>query len=478
MTESEGLRRQRALTAAGGRRDRAKDPIPAPPPQPEDGLAAPARYWAATAIWLAMAMATIDSTIANIALPTIARDVGATADASIWVVNAYQVGITMVLLPVAMLGEIIGYRRVYMVGLGLFAAASAGCVLAHGLAGLAAFRFLQGLGAACVMAINGALLRLTYPKAALGQGIGYSVLVVAITSAAGPSVAAAILAVASWRWLFAINIPIGLLSLAIGHCFLPPPRGTGARFDVRAAVLNALAFGALFLASSDVAHGTASPRTALEALVGAAASALLIRRSLGQKTPLVPLDLMRIPILRLSYATSACSFAAMIIAGVSLPFILQERFGFSRVQTGLLMTPLPLGIAVASIAGGRLPARLHAGLIGGIGLGTLGLGLLLLTAQASAAPVFFIPALTLCGVGFGLFQTPNNRTMLSQAPHERSGAAGGMLATSRLVGQMAGALLVALLFRMVGPAETAPLMLAAGLAFIAAAVSFTRITAR
>ena len=444
-----------------------------------DGLAAPRRYWSAAAIWLALAMAVLDSSIANLALPTIARELGASAASSIWVVNAYQIAITMVLLPAAALAEIIGYRRVYLFGLALFAVASLACGLAESLTGLAVARFAQGLGAACVMAINGALVRFTYPRAQLGRGIGYNALVVAVSAAAGPSVAAGMLAVASWRWLFVVNVPLAVLSLVIAALALPATPLAEKRFDYRSALLNALAFAALFLTCSDLAHGTESFRTAVEFAVGVIAGVLVIRRARGDDAPLIPIDLIRVPMLRLSYLTSSCSFAAQMVALVALPFYLQGRFGLDHVATGLLITPMPIGTALAAPISGRLVERISAGLLGGVGLALLASGMLLTALLPHGVPVALIGLpLFLAGIGFGLFQTPNNRTMLGLAPPRRSGAAAGMLATARLIGQTAGAVLIALTFRVAGSASTMPLILSAGLASLASLLSLGRLRCR
>jgi DHA2 family multidrug resistance protein-like MFS transporter len=472
--------RQWAGRAARGNTDvtttLARNPASMTTPPEADGLPTPRRYWSAIAIWLALAMAVLDSSIANVALPTIAHDLGASPAASIWVVNAYQIAITMLLLPIASLAEIAGYRRMYSGGLALFVLASLACTFATGLGTLAAARFVQGFGAAAVMAINGALVRFTYPRAMLGRGIGYNALVVAISSAAGPSMAAAILALGSWRWLFAVNVPLGLLSLAIGYRALPRVAGVAKRFDLPSALLNALAFAALFLAAEDLAHGRPGPRLPAECAVALAAGWALVRRARPQAAPLIPLDLLRVPVLRLSYATSACSFAAQMAALVALPFYLQSRFGFDHVDTGLLITPWPLGVAMAAPLAGRLVERVPAGLLGGIGLGLMMLALGLLAAiPAQAAVPALVGAMALCGIGFGLFQTPNNRTMLGLAPHGRSGAAAGMLATARLVGQTAGAVLVGLLFRLQGTASSAPLLLGAALALVAALTSLMRL---
>ena len=443
-----------------------------------DGLPHPRRGWSAVAIWLALLLSVLDATIANVALPTIAGDLGTTPDRSIWVVNAYQIAITMMLLPLASLGDIIGFRRVYLAGIALFVISSLSCTLAGGLTELALSRFVQGLGAAAIMAVSGALVRLTYPKAVLGRGIGYNVLVLAVGSATGPSVAAAILSVGSWRWLFAINLPVGIATLAIGFRALPEAALVARRFDWRSALLNAAAFAMLFLGASGLVHGDAPLLPIAELIVGVATFFALQRISRNDPTPLLPIDLLGIRTLRLSYATSACSFAAQMIAFVALPFYLLARFPVSHATVGLLLTPWPLGAAIFAPLAGRLVERVSAGVLGFVGLVVTAAGLLLL---AMVPPVggygVIIAATALCGAGFGFFQAPNNRTMLDAAPVPRSGAAAGMLAVSRLTGQTFGALAVALLFRLVSPASPAPLLLGAGLAGFASLFSLSR-TAR
>jgi len=444
-----------------------------------DGLPVPRRYWAAVSIWLSMGLAVLDGAIANVALPTIAHDLGASPAASIWVINAYQIAITMLLLPVAALGEILGYRRVYGFGLAIFVAASLACTFAESLTSLAVARFIQGFGAAGVMAINGALVRFTFPRSMLGRGISYNALVVAIASAAGPSIAAAVLALGSWRWLFAVNVPIGLLALVLGQRCLPAVAGTKGRFGFVSSILNAVMFGAGFLAASDASHGRYGTTMALEVAAALAAGILLVRRVRHQKDPLIPLDLLRIPILRLSYLTSVCAFAAQMIGLVALPFYLQGRFGLDHVMTGLLITPWPLAVAVAAPLSGRLMERISPATLGGIGMAIMAAGfggILLLPAGLPAT--WLIPGMVACGAGFGLFQTPNNQIMLSTGPSSRSGAAAGMLAIARLVGQTVGAVMVAQLFRVSGPTAKATFMAGAVFSTVAVVVSLRRLSSR
>lgn len=440
-----------------------------------DGLPQPRRNWSSIAIWLGLLLSVLDQTIANVALPTIARSLGTTPEGSIWVVNAYQIAITMMLLPLAALGDIVGFKRVYLAGMVLFVIASLSCTLARDLTELAVSRFVQGLGAAAIMAVNGALVRATYPKAILGRGIGYNVLVLAAGSAAGPSVAAAVMSAASWRWLFAINLPIGAIAIFIGLRALPVGKRVAHRFDRLTAVLSALGFALLFLGASGLVHADSLPISLAELLAGGAIFFFLVRRARTDPAPLLPIDLLRVRTLRLSYMTSACSFAAQMIAFVALPFFLLSRLPISHEAVGLLMTPWPLGAAVFAPISGRLVEKVPAGTLGFLGLLATSAGLLimaLLPHGGSFAVV--IAAMALCGAGFGFFQAPNNRTMLDAAPLARSGAGAGMLAIARLTGQTLGALAVALLFRLVSPESAAPLLLGAGLAAFASLTSLNR----
>src|ERR1700675_5025870 len=222
-----------------------------------DGLPQPQRYWAILTIALGLIMAVMDGAIANVALPAIARDLNASPAFSIWIVNGYQLAITISLLPLASLGEIIGYRRVYLAGLLLFTLASLSCALAHTLLLLTLARIIQGFGAAGIMAVNMALVRYIYPRHLLGRGIGINAMVVAVSAAIGPTVAAAILAVGTWPYLFAVNIPIGLAALALGWRCLPHTMPASHAFDWQSAVLSAITFGLGIAAIDSAGHGEA-----------------------------------------------------------------------------------------------------------------------------------------------------------------------------------------------------------------------------
>ena len=448
-------------------------------PEP-DGLPMPQRGWAILTVALAITLAVLDSAIANVALPTIARDLRASPAASIWVVNAYQLVITISLLPLASLGEIFGYRRVYQVGLAVFTVASAACSLSDSLLTLTLARVIQGFGAAGIMSVNTALVRFIYPRASLGRGIGINALVVAIAAATGPTIAAAILAVAPWPFLFLVNVPIGAVAFVIAARSLPRTPRSPHRFDLRSAALNAVALGLLITAIDGLGHQEAGTSVALEFAAAFAAGTLLVRRQLALPNPLLPVDLLRIPMFSLSLATSVASFAAQMLAFVSLPFCLQDVLGRSQVATGLLLTPWPATIAVVAPIAGRLADRYSAGILGGIGLAVLAAGLALLaTLGAHPGDVAIGWRTALCGAGFGLFQAPNNRAIISAAPRSRTGGASGMLGTARLLGQTTGTAVVALIFGLAPRSGTVlALIVAACCGAIAAAVSLLRLSRR
>lgn len=447
---------------------------------PQDGLPLPQRYGAIITIALGIMMAVLDGAIANVALPTIARDLSASPAESIWIVNAYQIAIVISLLSLSFLGDMLGYRRIFQAGLILFIATSLFCALSSTLTTLTVARVLQGFGGAALMSVNTALIRIIYPQRFLGRGMAINSLIVAVSSAAGPTIAAAILAVASWQWLFLINIPFGLAALWLALRFLPdnPQKARQQKFDIPSAVMNALFFGLLITALSGFSQGQPASLIVAELAALIVTGIIFVRRQLTLPVPLLPVDLLRLPLFSLSIGTSVCSFCAQMLAMVSLPFYLQNVLGRDEVATGLLLTPWPLATMVMAPIAGRLIEKYHAGLLGGLGLALFAAGLFLLAMlPAQPADADIIWRMMLCGAGFGLFQSPNNHTIISAAPRNRSGGASGMLGTARLTGQSAGAALVALMFNLFSDSGThASLILAGGFASAAAAISLVRLT--
>ena len=417
-----------------------------------DGLPLHRRIWAVVGISFALCMSVLDINIINVVLPTLSHDFGTSPAVTTWIINGYQLAIVISLLSFSSLGEIYGYRKIFLSGIAMFIVTSLICALSHSFWTLTLARIFQGFSASAITSVNTAQLRTIYPRNQIGRGMGINAMVVAISAAAGPSVASGILSIASWHWLFAINVPLGLAALILGCKYLPrKEERSNRKFDKLSAIANAITFGLLIYTLDGFA----------------------------QPSPLLPLDLLGIPIFRLSILTSICSFTAQMLAMVSLPFFLQNSLGYSEVMTGLLLTPWPIATLVTAPAAGYLVERIHPGILGSIGMALFCIGLYSLsTLTADSSVISIILRLMLCGAGFGIFQTPNNSTIISSAPTQRSGGASGMLGMARLLGQTFGTTLVALLFSFVVHEKSTAVCLIAGsgFAFVAAVVSSMRLS--
>src|ERR1700723_841281 len=291
-------------------------PEPIPPPhafEMHDGLANPQRLLAFLTLAMAISMAVLDGTIVTVALPTMARQFAVAPENAIWIVNAFQLAVTVSLLPLAALA----------------------CALAPNFAVLTFARVVQGLGAAGIMSVNIALLRFIYPHARLGQGVGNMAVVVAVCSAGSPSVAAAILSVASWHWLFLINVPIGVVALMMAARTLPATPRAAGRLDLLSVLLNVLTFGLVIAGVNGIGQGGSPWPALIEIAVGVAFGVALVWRQLKLPAPLLPVDLLRRPVFALLLATSIASFGAQALAIVSLPFFFENRLGHPAATSRL-----------------------------------------------------------------------------------------------------------------------------------------------
>jgi DHA2 family multidrug resistance protein-like MFS transporter len=331
------------------------------------------------------------------------------------------------------------------------------------------------MGGAGIVGVLHAVVRATYPARLLGRGLGINSMFAASSSAAGPTVAAAILAVAPWPWLFGVNIPLGLLAIAIGAAVLPWNELSGEAYDIKSAVLSAATFGLAILALDSVSHGGNPYIAAAEFFVAVLLAPLLVKRQLGRKTPFLPFDLFSNRVIPLSLAAAQTAFIGQVLAFVTLPFFLTAG-GFTQIQIGVAMTPWPLAMAATAPVAGVLCDRYPAWLVGAIGLALSTAGLLLLAfLPPGASEVDVIWRMALSGVGFGLFGPPNLRQIVAAAPKNRSGIVSGMIGTNRLTGQSIGAALAALVLNIAaGNAHMTAMLLAACMTGLAAGFSLAR----
>ncbi|ALN72077.1 hypothetical protein M673_05080 [Aureimonas sp. AU20] len=437
--------------------------------QPLDGLAQPQRTLAFATVALTLFVAVLDGAIANIALPPITQSLGIRPVDAIWVVNAYQLAVTMMLLPLAKLGEVVGYKRVYLCGLALFTLASGLCAVADSLGMLIFARAVQGLGAAGIMSVNIALVRFIFPRAQLGRAVGNVAVIVGVSAATGPTIAGLILAVAPWQALFLVNVPVGLLALLVGARTLPVTPASGERFDFKSAALSAATFGLVISGVNALGHSEGLVLALGQIAAGLAIGTVFVRSQLRLSAPILPVDLLARPIFALSALTSVLSFSAQMLAFVALPFFLHDTLGRSASETGLLMTPWPIATALAAFVSGRVSDHLREpGRLAAVGLAVFSAGLLSLALlPAQPADLDLVWRLVVAGLGFGMFQAPNNKILVTSAPRERAGGASGIQSTARLVGQSMGVALLAVIF---GLAPDHAIGAALGLATVLAAI--------
>lgn len=408
------------------------------------------KYTAVLAILIVLVMTVLDVTVINVALPVLAGEFGVSDSISVWIVTIYELIITMLILPLSSAGDLFSYRRTFLTGVAVFTLASAWCSISQSLTCILMARAVQGIGAACVMSVNIALTRLVYPPSLLGRGLALNGMVVASATAAGPTIAGALLSITSWHWLFLVNIPFGIAAFLIGRKYLPhnPIRKHAAGFDWISAVANILLFGLFFLALGGFKGWADGPRTLLTLALCGAIAVFYVKRELHRPDPMLPVDLFKIRLYSLSVVTSVCSFIAQMLTMVALPFILLNSYGFPSIITGLLMTPWPVATMIVSPFAARFVERHNAGVTAAAGMGVFAAGLIMLITipgtQVSEWDIVW--RMTLCGIGYGLFQTPNNIVMVSSTPLHRSGGAGGMQSTARLIGQTLGATLVTIVF--------------------------------
>ncbi|WP_308217650.1 MFS transporter [Paenalcaligenes niemegkensis] len=409
-----------------------------------DGLPKPQRIRAAATLLLAIAITVLDATMSNVALPTIALELDIEASQVVWVSIAYSLTVVMTLLPLSAVADRVGLRRLFVLGTVVFLVASLGAAYAQSFTTLLCARIAQGLGSSMLMCLFGGLVRNIYPAKRLAMGLSLNAMVVAMTAVMGPSIGAFILSVASWRWIFLITVPLCALTW-LGIRYLPEAPRTRKAFDWIACLLSAPVFG-LSILGLDLL--TSQPLWAAACLIVAALCArYLIARSLTQDAPIVPVDLLKITAVGYAVLASLFSFASQMAAMIALPFYFRQVLHYSYADIGVFLGAWSIGVAIMAPVSAYLSARLPVATLCAVGAGATAAGmtgLLMLGTQGSY--ILVISTMLVSGVGFGFFQTPNNRALLAGVPRHRSGAAGGMQATTRVFGQSFGTALVALVF--------------------------------
>jgi DHA2 family multidrug resistance protein-like MFS transporter len=291
----------------------------------------------------------------------------------------------------------------------------------------------------------------------LGRAVGISALTVASAASAGPTLGGAILAIAPWPWLFAINVPVGVVAALFAWRALPPGTGRGGPYDLPSVLLGGPALALFVIALDGAGRHAALASTIAELVASLGLAWAFVARQRRLPAPMLELAIFGIRRFSLAAATSLASFFSQGLTFVALPFLFQLGMGYSAFTSGALFTPWPLAIACVAPLAGRLSDRVPPPLLSTIGLGVLAAGIALLAALGPhAGPLDIVWRAALCGAGFGFFQAPNNRELLGSVPRENSGSASGVLATVRVTGQSLGAAVVAVVLAASAAASVEP----------------------
>lgn len=426
----------------------APEPPRAAAPAFSDGLDAPRRHWAAFGLILSIIVVVLDASMTNVALPSIARSLSVDPDQVVWVAMAYNLIVVVSLLPLSAVGERIGFKTVYVAGMIVVSLAGIAAALSSTLTMLIAARIFQGLGAAMLMCLFGGILRNIYPLRLLAFGIGLNSMSVGLVSVLGPAVGAVTLQFASWPWIFILPLPFAVASLFCVR-FLPDIPRSSTRFDWLACLLGVPTFGLLLIGLDGLAR---YPVWAVPGLVVCALTGwLLLQRSRRQAAPLVPVDLLRLVPVAYAVTASLFTFGSQMASLVALPFYFQEQLGHNYSAVGLLLGAWALGMAAMAPAAGYLSNRVSVAVLCAVGAGLMAAGTGAVLLMSAHTPLLWVfSAMLASGIGFGLFQTPNNRAILSGGPKHRSGAVGGLQSITRVLGQSIGTALVAIAFSLAG----------------------------
>ena len=450
-----------APTHAGNQASHAVNP----PTLRMDGHEAQVNKWVILALSAsATFMTALDGSIVNIGLPSIANTFHVGVSGAIeWIIIGYLVVIAAVLLTFGRLADMIGRKPIFFTGLIVFVLGSMLSGLAPSLLFLVLARLFQGLGGALIFSVNVAMITSSFPNKERGLALGLNSVVISLGVATGPTLGGIITQYLTWRWIFYVNVPVSILVLLAATYFYREPRTPREQqgpFDPIGAIVLALGLAALTLGLSfGQEWGWLSAGTLFSLGAGVVMLATAVYVEMHIEHPVLNLRLLTNRVFAFANISFMLCMMALFAPGFLLPFYFEELRGFPVIQTGLLMTPLPLTLAVTAPISGSIADRLGSRWLSPIGLGLACFGLVLLSqlnAHSSTGDIIW--RLAVIGFGQGIFQSPNTRTMMGAAPRNAQGEASGILATGRVIGQSMSVAITGTVFAALGGATAGTLL--------------------
>lgn len=386
-------------------------------------------------------LGTVDSSIVNIALPTLVKDYNTSFATVQWVVLIYLLTVTTLMMVVGRLADMLGKKYIYLMGFGIFTLGSALCGLAPGIYWLIGFRALQAIGAVMVVALGMAIVTEAFPPQERGKALGINGAVVSLGIVLGPTLGGLIIETLSWHWIFFVNLPVGLIGMWMVYRNVPVSNPqTNQKFDIMGALILFVSILALLLAlTTGQITGFLNWKVLSLLVIWVIFLGLFVRAESLVAQPMLDLALFKNPLFRINLITGFLTF--IVISGTTLmmPFYLENILQYSTTQAGLLMGVLPVALGLTAPISGMLSDRLGTRPITMVGLIALVIGYTAMsTLEQTTSAIGFALRILPIGLGMGIFQSPNNSAIMGSAPRERLGVASGMLAITRTLGQTSG----------------------------------------
>ncbi|MEW6242411.1 MAG: MFS transporter [Chloroflexota bacterium] len=399
------------------------------------------KWYVLLAVSMGVFLATIDGSIVNISLPTLVSSLQTDFALVQWVVLAYLLTVTTLMLGIGRLADIYGKKPIYTAGFVVFTIGSVLCGLSPSIHWLIGFRVLQAVGASMIMALGMAIVTEAFPPTERGRALGMTGTIVSVGIAVGPTLGGLIVQHLSWHWIFFVNLPIGLLGILLVVRYVPAfkPAG-GQRFDFRGALTLCVSLLSLLVALTlGQRNGFADRGVMFLAANWLVFLALFIFIELRVDQPMIDLRLFRNGLFSVSLGTGFIIFICLAGTLILMPFYAENVLGYDPQQTGLLMATVPVALGVTAPVSGSLSDRYGSRPITVAGLAVLVAGFLAIsTLDAGTTSLGYILRFLPVGLGMGMFQSPNNSAIMGAAPRDRLGVASGMLAMTRTLGQTTG----------------------------------------